>query len=103
MATGAAVVIAAVIGAGSAAYQSDVQKQLGDQARHRREKEAAAAKAESDRIAAETKPQEQALKDTKFGTTDPNAKPGSTQDFIVPKTSALGGSKGRSGLGFSLA
>ena len=103
MAVGAAIVAAAVIGAGSAYYQGEQTKKAANADRARRESEAAAQKAEAERIANLTKPTEQALTDTKFGASDPNAKIGSTQDFIVPKTSALGGSKsGRSGLGFSV-
>ena len=99
----AAVVVSAVISAGSAYYQGEEQKKAANADRQRRESEAAAQKAEAERIANLTKPEEQALKDAKFGTSDPNAQTGSTQDFIVPKTSALGGSKsGRSGLGFSV-
>lgn len=103
MGIGAAIIAATVIGAGSAYYQAEQTKKAASDDRSRRESEAAAQKAEADRIANETKPEEQALEDTKFGLSDPNIDIGSSNDFIIPKTSALGGSKlGRSGLGFAV-
>ena len=96
----ASILGSAVIGAGSAAYSADQQSKAADEDRKRREAEAAAQKAEADRISHETRPEEEALAETKFGTQDPNTI-GSAQEFLVPKTSALGGSDtGRSGLGF---
>ena len=102
MGVSAAIGIAAVIGAGSAAYQADVQKQLGDQDRSRRKIEADNAKRESDRIADATRPDELGLEETKFGVDEADSEAGSASDFLIPKSSALGGAKGRSGLGFAV-
>jgi len=97
-----AIIASAVIGAASAAYQGKQQEKASEADRNRRE---AAAKAERDRadlIASETKPEEEALGETKFGADDGRGAFGSASDFLIPKTSALGGGKGRSGLGFAL-
>ena len=95
------IIIAAALAAGSAAYSSEEQKSIAKKDRERRASEAAAATAESDRIARETKPTDVALTETEFGVGDTTADAGSTQDFLIPRTSALGTS-GRSGLGFSV-
>jgi|SaaInlStandDraft_4_1057021.scaffolds.fasta_scaffold44310_3 hypothetical protein len=100
--TTVAILAAAAIGAGSAAYQTDVQKQLSDQDRSRRKTEADRQQAEADRIARETRPDEEGLAETKFGTDKADEDAGSTSDFLVPKSSALGGGSGRSGLGFTV-
>jgi hypothetical protein len=101
MGISAAIGISAIIGAGSAAYQGEQQKKLAKKDADRRKAEADAAKAESDRIASETRPDEIGLEETKFGVDKANKTGGSTSDFLVPKTSALGGT-GRSGLGFTI-
>jgi len=98
----AAIIGAAVIGAGSAAYSQSQQKKLAEEDRKRREAAAATAKEEADRIARETKPEEEGLGETKFGVDSGDGTTGTTQDFLVPKTSALGGATGRSGLGFKV-
>jgi len=98
----AAVIGAAIIGAGSGLYSADQQRKAAKDDRNRREAAAAAQQAEADRISRETRPEEQALAETKFGTQD-TTQAGSTQEFLIPKTSALGGSAtGRSGLGFKV-
>jgi len=98
-----ATVLAVAVGAGSTIYAQKQQEKAAEADRKRREKEAAASKAEADRIARETKPEEEALGETKFGADDATDVGGSTQDFLIPKTSALGGSTGgRSGLGFTV-
>ena len=94
MGISAAIGISAIIGAGSAAYQGEQQKKLAKKDADRR-------KAEADRIASETRPDEIGLEETKFGVDKANKTGGSTSDFLVPKTSALGGT-GRSGLGFTI-
>ncbi len=100
--TTAAIIAAAVIGAGSAAYSADQQKKAAEKDQARRTAEAASAKAEADRIASETKPEEETLTETKFGVDDEDSI-GSTQEFLIPKTSALGSeATGRSGLGFTV-
>ena len=97
-----ALIASAVISAGSAYYSADQQKKAAKDDRNRREAEAAAQQAEADRISRETRPEEEALAETKFGTQD-TTRAGSTQEFLIPKTSALGGSAtGRSGLGFKV-
>lgn len=102
MGVAVAVVAAAAIGAVSADNAASKQKKAASSDRARREKEAAAQKAEADRIARETRPDEEALGETKFGSGDEDGGTGSTQDFLIPKTSVLGESKGRSGLGFKV-
>lgn len=103
MGIGAAIVGAAIIGAGSGLYQAEQQKKIAKADRARREQEAAAARAESDRIASETKPEEESLADTKFGVGNDDSFSGGTEEFIIPKTSSLGSSSnGRSGLGFKV-
>ena len=97
-----ALVASAVISAGSAYYSAEQQKKAVKEDRNIREAETAAQQAEADRISRETRPEEQALAETKFGTQD-TTQAGSTQDFLIPKTSALGSSAtGRSGLGFKV-
>ena len=98
----AAVVGAAIVGAGSAYYQGEETKRLAEQDASRREEEAALAQAEADRISRETGPDGEALSAITFGSddgTDPTV--GSTSDFLIPKTSSLG-STGLSGLGFTV-
>ena len=97
------IVVGAAIVAGSSLYAADQQREAAASDRDRREREAAASKAEADRIARETKPEEEALAETKFGVEDDGFSSGSTQDFVIPKQSgSLGGSSGRSGLGFTV-
>lgn len=97
----AAVIGAAVIGGASAAHSASQQRSAAKADSERRTNEAAAAKAEADRIALETKPEEESLSETQFGIGDEDNIGGSTQEFVIPKTSALGSSStGRSGLGF---
>jgi len=101
--TTTAIIAAAVIGAASAKYSADEQKFAAKRAEDKREGAAAQAQAEADRIAAETKPEEEGLEETRFGAEDEFGVGGSTQEFLVPKSSALGGSAtGRSGLGFKV-
>ena len=103
-ATVAAIVIASVIGAGSSMYQAEQQKKAAEDAENKREQAATAAKAEADRIASETKPEEEAAKGVKFGSGDGEL--GKYEDFLVPKTSSSAGltasSGGLSGLGFKV-
>lgn len=103
MGVGAAIIAAAVIGAGSGLYAADQQKRAAEADRKRREREAAAAKAESDRIARDTKPEEEALGEISYGSGEEFGGVGSAQEFVVPKNSSLGSSSsGRSGLGFTV-
>jgi len=102
VATSTALIAGALISVGSGVYASEQQKDLAEEDRKRREQVAAEAKAEADRIARETRPEGEAVKEIQFGTGDETII-GSTQDFLVPKTSALGASStGRSGLGFTV-
>jgi len=104
MGTATAIIAAASIAAGSSYYQSEEQKRIAKNDRKRRESEAAAQQAEADRIAKDTKPPELALTDTKFGaSSSDNNNIGNANEFFIPKTSALGGTKNaRSGLGFTV-
>lgn len=101
--TATAIIAGALISGGSSAYQAEQQKDIAEEDRKRREKEAAKAKTEAERIARETRPEQEAVKEIEFGTGDDGVI-GSTQEFVIPKTtSALGTSTtGRSGLGFTV-
>ena len=98
-----AIIAAAAIGVGSSVYMAEEQKKAAAADRERRERAASASQAEADRIARETKPEEEALGEIKFGAEDEFGVGGTTQEFVIPKTSALGTSAtGRSGLGFTV-
>lgn len=100
---GTAIIASAVIGAASSAYQAKEQKKAAEADANRRRQEAEAQKAEADRIARETKPEEESLGEVNFGAESDSFSTGSTQEFLVPKTGSLGkGSSGRSGLGFKI-
>ena len=83
MGISAAIVIGAVVSAGSAAYQADQQKKAAKSDRTRREEEAAKEQARLDEIARNTKPEEENLTGTEFGNDDGTL--GSYSDFLVPK------------------
>jgi hypothetical protein len=101
--TGLAIMIGMGMMTGSSLYSADQQRKAAKDDESRRRQEAAAAKAESDRIARDTRPDEEALAETRFGAEDEFRVRGSTQEFVIPKTSALGTSPaGRSGLGFKV-
>jgi len=97
-----AVVASAVVGAASSIYQSKQQEKAAKNDRERRESVAASEKAEADRIASEARPEGESADGISFGTDSTKETGGSTTDFLVPKTSALGGASGRSGLGFAV-
>jgi len=99
--TVAAIITAGALAAGSTIYSAEQQKKAAKADADRRAAEAASSKAEADRIASETKPEEEGLIETRFGTGEEDAVGGSTQEFLIPKTSALGAG-GRSGLGFNI-
>jgi len=113
-------IVSAAIGAGSSYRASNIQQKAASSAQteqlvastieaNKRKKEAEEAKAtaariaeEGRRVAEETRPDEQGLGEVQFGADD-DEEIGSTQDFLVPKSSALGSSgSGRSGLGFKV-
>ena len=114
MGTAVAIIGAAVIGAGSAAYSSTQQRNSAKDARSRDleaqaaeqkrlDAEAATQKAEADRIARETKPEEEGLDEIEFGTGEDDKKLNRSTDFLIPRGTSLGsGNSGRSGLGFKV-
>lgn len=101
--TTTAIITAALIGVGSSAIAAGQQEDLAEEDRKRREEAVAEKKAETERIARETRPEQETVKEIEFGTADKTTI-GSTQEFLVPKTTgALGVSAtGRSGLGFKV-
>ena len=98
----ATVIGSVVLGAASSAQAAHQQRKAAKADADRRTAAAQAEQDKADLIASETRPDEQALGDTKFGTGDVNSTGGSTTDFLVPKSNSLGGGTGRSGLGFSI-
>ena len=89
-AVGAGMIVSAVIGAGSAAYQADEQKKIADSSAKDvllAEKER---KAEVERIARDTRPDGEALDSIEFGVDREENELGSVSDFLRPKTTALG-------------
>lgn len=100
-----ATILSTVVGGGLSLYQSGRQEDIAEEDQKKRDKAAAEAKAETERIARETRPEGETATGIEFGTGDRGGPTGSTEDFLVPKTSALGaatGSSGRSGLGFTV-
>ena len=97
-------VAAAAIGVVSSAYQAKEQQKAADKDQDRRREAATSAKAESDRISRETKPEGESLDEVDFGAEGTSGVGGSASDFLIPKSSsALGTSaSGRSGLGFKV-
>lgn len=102
MGVAAAIIGAAVIGAGSAYIAGEKQEKAAEDDRKRREAAAREEQERADLIASETRPDEEALGETTFGVDKGPGPGGSASDFLVPKTSALGGGTGRSGLGFTV-
>lgn len=118
----AAIIGAAVIGAGTTIYAQREQEKAVEAAESKRalaeaeetkrreeetrraKAEAAAIKAENERIARETKPEEEALQEIQFGVEGLGSTgTGATQEFLIPKVRTLGGTgTGRSGLGFKV-
>ena len=107
--------IAAIVnGAGASSYNATQQRNsakdaasrdLAVQAAEQKRLDAAAAEeiAEADRIASETRPEEEGLDEIKFGTGEDDKKLNKSTDFLIPRGTALGsGDSGRSGLGFKV-
>jgi len=101
-----ATVASALISAGTSAYQTDQQKSAAKKDRETRMSMDLAAKAKAKNIADRTKQEQETVQEIDFGQGGAEeGLMGSAQDFLVPKTSALGSSSastGRSGLGFSV-
>ena len=105
MAVGAAIVAAAVIGAGSAYIAGEKQEKAAKAAAEKVERARAAEEAEALRIAQEARPEGEAVEGVQFGAEDTTT--GSFQDFLQPRTdvtakSGLGTATGTSGLGFAV-
>ncbi len=110
--TGAALLGAAVIGAGSAAYSASEQRAAAAKAKKDRERAKATEDARIAQINRDTKPEEEGVSgEIKYGG-DTDGEMGSKDDFLVARggsTSALGAgsgsglsSGGRQGIGFSV-
>lgn len=98
----AAVIGAAVIGAGSSIYSANEQSRIAKEQQRKLEEAERARVAEAERIARETRPDAETLNAPKFGTDDGTI--GSTSQFEVKKTtsSALGSTGLAAGLGFNV-
>ena len=100
MAAGA--IIAAVIGAGTTLYASEEQKAATEEAQAKQDTAFASAKAEEARILREARPDDLTAEATiQFGT-GAQDKPGTAQEFLVPRTTSALGTAGASGLGFNV-
>lgn len=100
---GTAVVASAVIGAASAAYQSDEQKKLAKKDRDARESARVAEQERLDKIELDKRPTEENAGQIEFGQGDGDTMSNGFNDFITkPSPSPLGGGAGRSGLGFTV-
>jgi len=100
-----ATILSTLVGGGLSLYQAEKQEDIAEEEQRKREKAAADAKAETERIARETRPEGETATGIQFGTGDIGEDVGSTEEFLVPRTSALGtatGASGRSGLGFTV-
>jgi len=98
-----ALVISAVIGAGSAAHSASSQREAQREAQRRQEEAERKAREEAERIASETKPEEEKAT-IAFGS-GKDTDVGSANDFLTRRTnqgsSGLGASSLTGGLGFS--
>lgn len=103
MGVSAAILAAAAVGAGATYYSTEEQKNIAEQEQRRLDKEEADRKKEAERIARDTRPEGEAATSVKFGAGQ-DTTVGSTQDFLIPKSGAvgLGGTTSGSGLGFSV-
>ena len=101
MGIGAAIIGAAIIGAGSSYYQAEQQKKIAEEQQNRLAQAEAERKAEAERIARLTKPEEESAKAIKFGSMDEGE---SVNDFLVKKDTSTNvlGTTGMSGLGIIL-
>jgi len=98
-----AIIGASLIGAGSAAYQADKQREAAKEAAEKVERQRAADEAEALRIAQETRPEGEAVEGVAFGSRD--LADDTFGQFIQPKSAAPATSglatTGLSGLGFA--
>lgn len=98
-----AIIVSSLIGVGSSLYQAGEQEEAAEKERKRLEAAAEEQRLETERIAKETRPEGETIEGIEFGTGSKAGDIGSTSDFLVPKTSALGASStGLSGLGFKV-
>ena len=98
-----AVVLSAVIGAGSASVAANKAEDTAKKERARLAKAEEESKIEAERIARETRPEGETIEGISFGAGDDDEL-GSVGDFLVekkPAVTTLGGTSG-SGLGFSV-
>lgn len=102
MALATAIIAAAVIGAGASIYAAEKQEDIANKEAARLAREEEERRAETERIAKETRPEGEELSSIAFGGKDGGAVGGSTSDFLVTKAGGtLGGTSG-SGLGFNV-
>lgn len=97
----AAIIGAAVIGAGASIYTAEKQQEAAEEQQKKLDQAEEERKREAERIAKETRPEGEAASAITFGA-GADAKSGSTADFLVPKSGAALGGTGSSGLGFSV-
>ena len=98
---GTAALLSAVIGAGSAVYSSTQASDAAKKAREEQTRLRTEAQEEADRLAAEARPEEETAT-IEFGKED-EEELGSTNDFLISKTTSTGLTSGSltGGLGFS--
>lgn len=97
-----AAIIAAIIGAGTTLYASEQQKSATEEAQEKQDTAFSEAKAEEARILREARPDDLTAEATiQFGAGE-KGKPGSVEDFLVPRTASTLGAAGASGLGFNV-
>jgi hypothetical protein len=104
MGVGTALVASAVIGAATSAYAGKQTRDAAKEAEAEQRRAAEEAKAEQERIARETGPEQDAAT-IDFGTNKKGKTIGSTNDFLVPKsTSSTAGltTGSGTGLGFGI-
>ncbi len=100
MAEGA--IIAAIIGAGTTLYASSEQKKAQEEAQEKQDVAFEEAKLEEERILRETRPDDLTADATiQFGEGTTSA-PGTTEEFLIPRTSSTLGATTGSGLGFKI-
>ena len=100
----AAVIGAAIIGAGSAAIQGQQQRKAAKSAAERQEQVRKEEEAKALQIAQEARPEGEAVEGIQFGLQDEEGTGDALSEFLQPKSPQTSGLKatGRSGLGFAV-
>ena len=97
--SGAAAIIAGVIGAGASVYSSNKQMEAQEEAQQRADYAAMEAEREQQRIFEATKPEEEEAK-ISFGTQDDDDELGTYNEFLAPKSTSKPTLGSNSSLGF---